>query len=512
MRLVPLFALLACTGPKDPADDTAPVEETAAPDTEETAIETGDSSPPVETGETAETDEPFIDNDGDGVSPDFGDCNDADPLVYAGAPDVVCDGVDADCDGVGVADAFVNGERRHVDLATALAGAVDGDTIDVCPGIWVQNVTLDTPMTLTLRGWSGTNADTELDGGSLGPVLTIGPGVNLTIEDLGLVNGVATWQDEDVEQSGGAIWADDAFLTLRRARFTNNTSQDIGGGVAIRLGDPASGLVVEACDFTDNRASSSGGAIAVLGSGAVTITDTTFTSNRAPNQGGAVHLDGAPLTTTVTDCAFVENSTSGRRGTGGAIAGEGDEVSLIVTGTTFSSNTSGADGAAIGMLATRSSMFLDSDTFSANSATDGGGAVQVDSEAMDLELVSCLFDGNLASTQGGAVELMGGGTAVFDTVTTTNNSGGNAGGAYYLDEGDGLTLVLVLDGGGVTTNRAGIGGGGGVYSTGARVEATTVDFGADAATNSPEDVYGCASNFTTSATFVFDESIGALCQ
>ncbi|MFT5454163.1 MAG: hypothetical protein ACI9K2_000639 [Myxococcota bacterium] len=39
------------------------------------------------------------DEDGDGVSPAAGDCNDADPTIHAGAPEQ-CDAVDHDCDGL----------------------------------------------------------------------------------------------------------------------------------------------------------------------------------------------------------------------------------------------------------------------------------------------------------------------------------------------------------------------------------------------------------------------------
>ncbi len=80
-----------------------------------------------------------------------------------------------------------------------------------------------------------------------------------------------------------------------------------------------------------------------------------------------------------------------------------------------------------------------------------------------------------------------------------------------FDAGEGAALQVGITGGSVTTNRAGIGNGGGVSASGARVEVSGVDFGDDGADNSPEDVARCSGEFTTSATFTFDESTGSFC-
>ena len=504
-----LLLVLACTGEKEP-QDSSPPEETAVIDTSDSAVETGDSVPiDTDTDDTGETAVVVIDNDLDGVSPDDGDCNDADATVYPGAPETVCDGVDNDCDGLGEDDAFLIGDVRYTDLATVVAAAVDGDVIDVCPGIWVGNITLVDPITLTFRGTS--NVDTEISGNSLAPVFTLSPGVSLTLEDIAITDGVAVWENETYRQAGGGIWADQALITLRGTRFENNSSQDQGGGIALILGDDTSGLVVEDATFTDNRASDNGGAIAVFGDGSqeVSFTRSTFSANRAPAQGGAIYVENA--TGIVTECVFDVNAASGNRSYGGALGGGGASALYSIELSTFTGNTAGNAGAAISLNADASEIVISESTFTTNNAAQSGGVVRVSSDAMEVEITDSTLSQNLSSTNGGVLFLDGGGTAYLSNLTVEDNSAGNAGGAFYFDEGDGLTLNVNIVGGSFIINRAGIGGGGAIYATGARVEAVATDMGSGTDTNTPEDVYGCSQDFETTASFIFDESTGSFC-
>lgn len=90
VTLLPLL-LLACTPTDEAGRPDTDGEETGGPDTD-------DSAPPDDTGpdDTGGPDGPDL--DGDGFSPERGDCDDGDARVYPGAPDA-CDALDQDCDG-----------------------------------------------------------------------------------------------------------------------------------------------------------------------------------------------------------------------------------------------------------------------------------------------------------------------------------------------------------------------------------------------------------------------------
>ncbi len=71
----------------------------------------------------------LFDLDGDGFAGNS-DCDDADPLVYAGAPEICGDGLDSDCSGGDAPDADLDGYEDDSDLACPAVTAPDCDDSD----------------------------------------------------------------------------------------------------------------------------------------------------------------------------------------------------------------------------------------------------------------------------------------------------------------------------------------------------------------------------------------------
>ena len=109
---------LGSCGPT-PSDGARPGGDTGdTSDVKDTGSPVDDTGNPDDTGEsdTGEPDTGELDEDGDGVTIEEGDCDDGDADVRPGAPEIWSDGVDQDCDGV---------DRTHADACAAAAPCPD---------------------------------------------------------------------------------------------------------------------------------------------------------------------------------------------------------------------------------------------------------------------------------------------------------------------------------------------------------------------------------------------------
>ncbi|MEQ1505402.1 MAG: hypothetical protein ABMB14_24435, partial [Myxococcota bacterium] len=266
-----------------------------------------DATPSVPTDDTdTDTDgsptdsgTPDDDQDDDGFTADV-DCDDDDPDRFPGAPDA-CDGVVRDCDRTSDDGLVtVDGVTTFDDLGAALAAAVDGSTLVVCPGTWVGPFTAAVPVTLSAFG----NAfDTTLSGDHLGPALTV-PGGSA-------VGGFAIRDGE----GGGLVLSSAGTLDVDACRILDNHGVD-GGGVVLVSGGVAR---IERSDIEGNVADGRGGGVYVPAGASVDLSDTVISENTAGIGGGGAALLGG----TMFSGSFEVNRALGEEGGGAVLLTDG---------------------------------------------------------------------------------------------------------------------------------------------------------------------------------------------
>ncbi len=516
-------------GDPSPDRDTHGTSDTASSDSGDSAVDSGE---PGDTGDTGPADA-----DGDGY-PAATDCDDDAPDVYPGAPELPCDGVDADCDGHGGTDAFLLDGVAFENLQDAVEAATDGDVIEICPGTWETEATIAPALgiDLTLRAWSGDATDTVLDGAGRHPVLVAWAYSRVTVEDLTLANGLAsTWPE--MGDAGGAVYGYNATLLFRRAVVRDSAAERAGGGVALWTLDPTvSSVTFEDTTVSGNSAEEGGGGY-VAGTStsldamlSVAVHGGTFSGNRALNGGGlhvsadylSVDADGATFSANeVTDTygslgaglyvsgrfATVHLASSTFDANASAYAAGGAYVSaqqgdITLDTVTMDANTAGMEGAAGAMLYVASvPVSITDSTFTSNVSSGVlgyGGALVIMADDADVRVTTTTFTANEAHGGGGLFILGDAGTATFEDTTFDGNLGGTGGAIYGMG-----SFVVDVSGGGLLRNSA-TRSGGGLYTDGATANFSGVDLGAGAATNLPTDVYPCTDDWGAGATFTLD--------
>jgi fibronectin-binding autotransporter adhesin len=248
----------------------------------------------------------------------------------------------------------------------------------------------------------------------------------LTI-DGGTASAVTVSGDNAVRVFEVDLGAELALANLTVANG-NPTNTGFGGGGVLNLGGA---LAVTNSTFSGNTAAEAadGGAILNAGGGTLTVLGSTFSGNTAPGNsptigevgGGAIDTAGDA---TVSDSTFSGNSSGG----GGAIQ---NVLTLRVSGSTFSQNTSTASGGAI---QNTSNLTVTNSTFVANQAPagNGGGIDNVSSATVSYST----FSGNSAQNGGGvfSADTVLQGTILANTASGGNCGGGPIDGGYNIDD------------------------------------------------------------------------------
>lgn len=238
-------------------------------------------------------------------------------------------------------------------------------------------------------------------------------GVTVALKDLKLVNGLAQENTVAVDNqaNGGAVfsWRFNS-LTITNCVFENNKA--VWDGKLGTLNGP-DGLPDTADDIDERTLSGHGGA--VYSRGELTIQNSMFSNNTAyttydVNSDGIIEGEdeksgngGGVFTaypSTISNTTFSNNSASN----GGGVNTTGGDPStgpdMVIEGSTFVEN-SAVMGGGVNNVSPQVTLYITNTTFSANTTTDMGGGVNSDA-AIDLRHVTVANNQVTNSDQHGA--------------------------------------------------------------------------------------------------------------
>lgn len=400
-----------------------------------------------------------VDEDGDGFSPDLGDCDDSDASVYPGAPELWCNGKVENCEG---ADGNFTVPTDVATIAEGLSAAGAGFTVCVAPGIYAEPDLALTRFGVQLIGLPGGVA--TLDAGGLGRGLDlVADGVR--VENLTIINGLGTTEFVDLPGviAGGGIRVTGDDVVLVNVTVRDSVAPNGAGVGALE----AKNLRIEGGTLANNVADFGGGLFLTFGD--ATLVGVTVGENLATVDGGGIYATEASF-------AFEALTVNANESTGhaGGVYLDATGASTL-TGGVFSNNVALGDGG--GLFLAGGDLTVDGTTFDGNRATLGGALQAVGPDA--LTLTAGVWTGNNGNF-GGALHIAAGTALSGGGNTLTGNVAAEGGGGMYIDGGQ-VSLVDDV----FSENAATLGGG--VFCASGKFGEENVSIG----TNTPDQV-GCA--------------------
>ena len=234
---------------------------------------------------------------------------------------------------------------------------------------------------------------------------------------------------ENTAQEGGAIYINGANFRIDSCNFEDNNATETGGAIHFDMGMRST---IVNCTFKRNKAKN-GGAVGILYSQYVNISNSTFTGNIAELSGGAIDFDFS-LNNSLDNCHFANNHA--REENGGAfvwIFSNGN-----ITNSSFISNSASGNGGAIFTQIRNTEALVNNQrlincNFTDNYAKNGGAIYNNDYYRISgCNGSSYHFINNHADENGGAVYC----TDFCDLSNSTfssNSAYGNGGAVYCRD-------------------------------------------------------------------------------
>jgi hypothetical protein len=302
-----------------------------------------------------------------------------------------------------------SGNGDYTDIQSAIDGSINGDTVIVRDGTYVENIILN-GKSITMQSENGP-ATTIVDGNDSGAVVEL-ISSDSTLDGFTFMNGMAIL-------GGGVQCTYSSTLLMNNCTITENVctgGNNWGGGMQCRDDSVAT---VTNCTFLSNTADYGGG-VHVSGNASMTMTDCTIDDCHAVFDGGGLYSEPGILNLSLDNCMFM-NNTSNRHGGGMAYTNS----TPVLSNCAFTNNTAIGDGG--GMWCTNnSSTTLANCTFTSNTTDWYGGGFYVNGSHSSI--VACTFEENEAGNDGGGVYSVNSSAEVVNCLFDANSSSVYAGG------------------------------------------------------------------------------------
>ncbi|MGH2271881.1 chitobiase/beta-hexosaminidase C-terminal domain-containing protein [Anaerohalosphaeraceae bacterium U12dextr] len=244
----------------------------------------------------------------------------------------------------------------------------------------------------------------------------------------------------DTQAFGGGMYNYASSPTIINCTFRANSAAVVSdssfflSGGAI-LNYYSSSPAISHCVFTENYGWYGGG-VCNLYSSNPTISDCVFNHNTAVWGGGICNPHAWALSGSkpvISRCTFQDNTAT----VGGGIF-NGNYTQMVMTGCTFSNNSSGSSGGGIHN-GNYTSLTMSNCVFDRNSASSYGGGVIGPS----LSITNCIFSRNSAAYSGGGLAVNMSSNSIITNSIFYGNSSGSAGGGLSIDYGVTLNNCIV---------------------------------------------------------------------
>ena len=215
---------------------------------------------------------------------------------------------------VGSLASTINVPAQQPTIQAGINAAVNGDTVLVAPGTYVENINF-LGKAIKVKS-SGGRKVTIIDGNAAAPVAVFvtNEGARSVLSGFTLQNGVGTFE---FGYEGGGVYISFSSPTIKGNVIKNSTA-GYGGGVGVYFGSP----VITENTITGNSASFGGG-VAIGGASNAQLTHNMINNNTA-DDGAGVELDAA-ANGLIEDNKILSNIAGGQGG-GLWIVNEADEI------------------------------------------------------------------------------------------------------------------------------------------------------------------------------------------